>query len=205
MGKWHCRTPGGRLHAFDQAVTSLKTESASSGEWAIVLGENGVTTQEPHREALRSYLMAVRALDTPSEPDLFIPKIIEVLLRHELQPDTVRWLGVMQKRYDDAQKDLLMGEITDSYGTFTPRECFEMLAYRNHLHYDIDREVRAQEMGEFLAEMARQQGSVYANVLTNLALYVRCLGRDDPATAYWFVQRADGEPSAVEWLEINFK
>lgn len=61
------RTRDQRLRLFDRHVTSLIAESGSHATWGVTWEAEGVTMTESGRESLRSWLLAVRALDAPSE------------------------------------------------------------------------------------------------------------------------------------------
>jgi hypothetical protein len=146
--------------------------------------------------------MAVRAFDTPKEPDLFLPNVFEDIRSFRLEEMTRYWVEVQQALYDRAQVNLV-GVVTVNGETLTPRQCFEMLAYTDHLHFDADREAQARTMGPVIWELVRMHGALYSGSIANVAIVLRSLARDDPATAHLFVARDAGKISAVEWLQAK--
>jgi hypothetical protein len=197
-----CRTRLGRLTVFDRAVTALRTESAGNSTWSVQAGQgDDLSMQEPPREARRSFLMAVRAFDSPDE-DVYLKTIFKDVESFELGQKTQRWVGIQRAAYESAKVNVA-ADVSLNGKRITPRECFEMLAYTEDLHFDAENEIRQRSMDPFIWQLVRMFGSAYVSVIANAAIVLRSLARDDPATARWFVPREAGKESAVEWLEAH--
>ena len=77
----------------------------------------------------------------------------------------------------------------------SPRDCFEDLAYTDHLHHDANRAARRDAMPPFMWEMVRFIGWDYGGELADIATWVQAAGREDPATAHLFAPLPEGPPA----------
>jgi hypothetical protein len=101
------RASDDRLRTFDTHVTDLLTESGGRGTWSVQheLIAGTVETVEPHREALRSWLMAVRLLDAPRE-DIYLPDVLDLLEAMPIRDSTREMVGAIRQQWQDAQTTL---------------------------------------------------------------------------------------------------
>lgn len=185
------------MKTFDRAVTLLRTESGANFTWTIQIGGQD-SHQRPPREPFRSFLMAVRNFDAPKE-DLYIGRVLDDIESFALEDATRWWVGVQRKLWEEAKERLLM-DVRVNGQLVTPRMCFEMLVYTEDMHFDADREAYQQAVGPIVWEFVIMHGSLYASSVANVAIVLRALARDDPASAHLFVPREEGKESAVEWL-----
>jgi hypothetical protein len=179
------RTREDRLRLFDRHVTDLLTETGAHSTWTVSWNvEHGASTSGPSREALRSWLMAVRLLDDPkSDTDLSrIMADIEAMAQAAITADR---LAALHERREQANVSR-MGVVTGPDGPMTPRQCFEDLAYTDHFHHDHRREMRRAAMPPFIWEMVRFVGWDYAGELADIATWVQAAGREDPGTGHLF-------------------
>lgn len=186
-----------RLRLFDRHVLDLIAESGSHGSWSLSWNdESGVSTNEPGRESLRSWLMSVRLVDDPKS-DVYLQTImddIDALAGQEVTHERIAILRDRRARADVPR----LGTVRGPNGPMTPRQCFEDLAYTDHFHYDASREERRRAMPAFVWEMVRFIGWDYAGELAEIATWVQAAGREDAATAEYFEpvpDGADGEPA----------
>jgi hypothetical protein len=185
------RTVDERLRLFDQHVKELVEESGSHAAWTVSWTPAGTTTDEPHRESLRSWLLSVRALDNRRD-DLYLPSIIKDIESLTESDVTRRRLADLRARHAAAQTSRL-GTITGPNGNMTPRDCFDDLAYTEHLHRDAERERRRAEMPPFLWQMVRMMGWDYGAELAEIATWVQAAGREDPTTGPLFAPLPEGD------------
>lgn len=186
--RWVKRSSDDTLRLLDTHVTELLTESAANAGWSLTVAEvdnaTRVTTEEPHRESLRSYLMALRLLDALRD-DLYLPNVMDHIEAYPVGDDT---LGHVQRiRVEWTQAQTYMGLTLKVAGVpVTPRDAFELLAYVEHLHRSAALEAKAKAMDPIVWQMVRQQGMRYAALIAGLAVYLRHVARDDPATTHLF-------------------
>ena len=154
----------------------------------------GITPREP----FRSFLMAVRNFDAPRE-DIYLGTVLDDIESFALDDATRWWGSVQRKLWEEARKRLLV-DVKVNGELVTPRTCFEMLVYTEDMHFDADRAAYQQAVGPLVWEFVIMHGSLYASSVANIAIVLRALARDDPASAYLFVPREEGKESAVEWL-----
>jgi hypothetical protein len=178
------RTPDERLRVFDRHVLDLLTESVARSSFSVSWKPDGVTTDEPGREALRSWLIAVRGLDAPKD-DTYLPTIMGDLDALAGADVTRQRVGVLRERYRRAAVRT-PATVTGPDGPMDGRACFEMLAYTDHLHRDADREAMRAALPPFIWEMVRFIGYDYAGELGEIATWLQAAGREDPATAHLF-------------------
>ncbi len=95
------RTRDQRLQLFDRYVADLLTESAAQGSWQVTWEVTGVTTKEPGRESIRSWLLAVRGLDAPKD-DTYLPTIMDDLDAMSASEITRQRVAVLRQRYEEA-------------------------------------------------------------------------------------------------------
>jgi hypothetical protein len=193
------RASDDRLRTFDTHVTDLLTESGGRGTWSVQheLIAGTVETVEPHREALRSWLMAVRLLDAPRE-DIYLPDVLDLLEAMPIRDSTREMVGAIRQQWQDAQTTLAFIALEDTQGPITPRDAFELLAYVHHLHRDPLKQARMAAMPPGFREVVRQQGAAYAAAIAELAVYLRSIARDDPATSHLFVPAPPGTRPAAD-------
>jgi hypothetical protein len=194
------RTLAGRMKTFDRAVTLLRTESGGNFTWTMQIGGQD-SSQRPPRESFRSFLMAVRNFDSRGE-DIYIGTILDDIESFALLDATRWWVNVQRQLWEEAKERLLM-DVKVNSELVTPRTCFEMLVYTEDMHFDADREAYQQAVGPLVWEFVIMHGSLYASSVSGIAIVLRALARDDPATAYLFVPRQEGKESAVEWLPAH--
>lgn len=175
-----------RLRLFDVHVRDLLTESAAQANWSVRvdLMAGTVETDEPHREALRSYLVAIRILDAPKE-DLFLPRLMDDLEAMPIANATREMVTLCRRRWTEAQSTLGV-VIEDVQGQITPRVAFELLAYTHHLHRNAANEARVQTMPPEFWQFVRQEGITYAGTIAKIAVYLRSIARDDAASSHLF-------------------
>lgn len=171
------RSVAERLRTFDRHVTELIGESVSRTTWEVHWTPRGITTVEPHREAFRSWLVAVRNLDAPSE-DTYLPRIMDDIRTSTRVAVTRERIDALRVQYDDLQRTHL-GEIA-GVGEITARQCFEDLAYTEHLHRDADRARRRAAVAPLSWELMRLMGFDYGRVIGEIASWVQATGREDP-------------------------
>lgn len=190
------RTSEDRLRLFDKHVATLIGETGSHATWSVSWHqEGGVSTTEPGRESLRSWLMTVRLLDDP-KADVYLQTImadIDALAEFDV---THQRIAILRERRERANVSRL-GEVHGPDGPMTPRQCFEDLAYTDHFHYDVQRESRRAAMPPFLWEMVRFIGWDYAGELAEIATWVQAAGREDVATGPCFAPLPDDEEPPV--------
>lgn len=190
-----------RLRLFDAHVTDLLTESGGRVGWSVHVDVvNGrATSTGPGREALRSFMLAVRLLDTPKEPDLYLPNIMNGVSAYPITDERRELIEVLRERHGEASAS---GHISlvDSTGAITPRDAFELVAYSEHIHRNPDYEARAKAMPNEFWQMVRQQAHSYAVNISDIAVYVRSIARDDPATTHLFAPAPPGTQTLAEWL-----
>jgi hypothetical protein len=190
------RSRADRLRLFDRHVAALIAESGSHATWSVSwLQEGGVSTTEPGRESLRSWLMSVRLVDDPNS-DVYLNTImddIDTIAELDVTHERIR---ILRQRRERANLSRL-GVVRGPDGPMTPRQCFEDLAYTDHFHYDIQREARRAALPPFVWEMVRFIGWDYAGELAEIATWVQAAGREDAATARYFGP-LPGEADATE-------
>lgn len=195
------RTVEERLRLFDEHVTDTLSESGGHVGWHVhidvVKGE--VTSTGPGREALRSYFLAVRLLDTPNEPDLYLPNVMDDVESYKITDERRELIEFLRERHRDAS---VKGDISleDLSGPITPRDCFELVAYSIHLHRNPDFEARAKAMPKELWAMVEQLARFYAVNISDTAMYLRSIARDDPATTHLFAPAPPGTQTLAERL-----
>jgi hypothetical protein len=191
------RRPDDRLRTFDVHVTELLSESGGTGTWSVHhdLVAGTVDTNEPHRESLRSWLVAVRLLDARGD-DMYLPGIIDLLELMPINANTRDVIGLIRRHWEELQEGLDGIVLEDSRGPIKPRQAFELLAYAHHLHRNAAKEARVRSMPPAFWELVRQQGAAYASAVSELAVYVRSVARDDPATRHLFKPAPAGTPVA---------
>lgn len=143
-----------------------------------------VETDEPHREALRSYLVAIRILDAPKE-DLFLPRVMDDLEAMPIAIATREMVAICRRSWTEAQHTLGV-VIEDGQGQITPRMAFELLAYTHHLHRDAAKEARVRALPVEMWQFVRQEGITYASTIAKIAVYLRSIARDDTASSHLF-------------------
>jgi len=185
------------MKTFDRAVTLLRTESGANFTWTMQIGGQE-SSERPPREPFRSFLMAVRNFDAPSE-DIYIGTVLDDIESFALEDATRWWVHVQRKLWEEAKERLLM-DVKVNGEVVTPRTCFEMLVYTEDMHFDAERAAYQQAMGPLVWEFVIMHGSLYASSIAGIAIVLRALARDDPASAHLFVPREEGKESAVEWL-----
>src|SRR5688572_18927611 len=123
------RRPDDRLRTFDVHVTELLSESAGNGTWSVHqdLVAGTVETIEPHREALRSWLVAVRLLDARGD-EMYLPGIMDLLESMPITDNTRDVIGVIRRHWQGLQEGLDGIVLEDSRGPIKPRQAFELLA-----------------------------------------------------------------------------
>lgn len=151
--------------------------------------DRGVSTDEPGRQALRSWLMSVRLLDDPRS-DVELGSVMDTIESLASAAVTHERLAILRARRQRADVSRL-GVVTGPDGPMTPRACFEDLAYTDHFHYDAGRAARRAVMPPFIWEMVRFTGWDYAGELADIATWVQAAGREDPATTSLFVPIPD--------------
>ena len=133
------RSPAQRLRLFDRRVLDLFAESGSRGSWCVSWNdESGVSTSEPGRESLRSWIMSVRLVEHP-KTDVYLQTImddIDALAGQAVTHERIAILRERRARADVSRLETFRGP----NGPMTPRQCFEDLAYTDHFHYDASRE-----------------------------------------------------------------
>ena len=179
------RTKAERLQLFDRHVAALIAESGSRATWSVTWHrQDGVSTAEPARESLRSWLMAVRLVDDPKS-DVYLATIMDDIDALAEQDVTHQRIEILRQRRERANVSRL-GVVRGPDGPMTPRQCFEDLAYTDHFHYDAQREARRSSMPPFLWEVVRFMGWDYAGELAEIATWVQAAGREDAATTRYF-------------------
>jgi len=197
------RTRAERLRLFDRHVLDLIGESGSRGAWSVSWNdETGVSTDEPGRESLRSWLMSVRLVDDPKS-DVYLPAIMDDIDTLAGQAVTHERIAILRERRDRADVSRL-GTVRGPDGPMTPRQCFEDLAYTDHFHYDAAREARRRAMPPFVWEMVRFIGWDYAGELAEIATWVQAAGREDPSTAEYFEPMHDDAVPAEDGRHVTF-
>lgn len=193
------RSPDDRLRTFDVHVTDLLSESGGTGTWSVNqdLLAGTVETVEPHREPLRSWLVAVRLLDARGD-EMYLPGIMDLLDSLPINDNTREVIGVIRRHWLELQEGLDGIVLEDSRGAIKPRQAFELLAYAHHLHRNPAKEARVRNMPAPFWELVRQQGAAYASALAELAVYVRSVARDDPATGDLFKPAPPGTRTATQ-------
>lgn len=190
------RTSADRLRLFDKHVATLIGETGSHATWSVSWHQEvGVSTTEPGRESLRSWLMTVRLLDDPKS-DVYLAKIMTDIDSLAESDVTHQRIAILRQRRERATVSRL-GEVHGPDGTMTPRQCFDDLAYTDHFHYDVHREARRAAMPPFLWEMVRFIGWDYASELAEIATWVQAAGREDVATGQYFATLPDDEGPSV--------
>jgi hypothetical protein len=181
------RTTDERLQLFDRHVRELVTESASLSTPTIVMDfkewKFGGTT--PEREALRSYILAVRNLDSERfERDLFLPNVMTDFESFALTLWATAWMQPLRDEYT------WINTHADAFhagrGWLTLRDQFELLAYADHIHRNADLEDTLKAMLPFVRRMTLDRGHNYALRITNLAVKLQAIGRVDPALQHLF-------------------
>ncbi len=189
------RTEADRLRLFDRHVAALIAETGSHTSWSVSWHEQGgVSTTEPGRESLRSWLMSVRLLDDPKS-DVHLDTIMNEIDSGAELDITRERIKILRQRRERANLSRL-GVVNGPYGPMTPRQCFEDLAYTDHFHYDIERESRRAALPPFLWEMVQFIGWDYASELAEIATWVQAAGREDTATARYFAAPPDEDADA---------
>jgi hypothetical protein len=186
------RTPEERLRLFDRHVTELLGESAGRVRWSTTydLVAGTMETTEPDREPLRSWLIAVRGLDAPGD-DTYLPSVMDTIEGFPLMDKTRRVVVRLRQVRHHAQTTLGV-VLEDSEGILSPRHCFELLAYVDHLHRNAVKEARLHAMDLAFRQMVRQEGVMYGDTLSRVAVF-----RDDPATTHLFEPAPPGTPAGT--------
>jgi hypothetical protein len=187
-----------RLRLFDTHVSELLSESAGTAEWSVKfdLVAGTAETVEPHREAFRSWLMAVRILDAPRE-DIYLPAVMDLLEGQPICDETRELVGMIRGHWTNAQTSLGV-QMIDGEGTITSREAFELVVYAQHLHRDPIKEARVNAMDPAFWILVRHEGVAYGGVIADLSVFLRSVGREDPATSHLFAPAPPETPSASE-------
>lgn len=195
------RTIEERLRLFDQHVTDLLSESGGQVGWGVHFDAftGQATSTGPGRESLRSFLMAVRLLDSPNESDLHLPKVMDAVESFSITDERRQLVGMLREQYNEASvaNHVSLGDLD---GPITPRDSFELVAYSEHFHRNADYEARIKAMPSPVWQIVRFQAHFYAVQLSDIAMMLRSIARDDPATTHLFAPPAPGTLTAAERL-----
>jgi hypothetical protein len=175
------RTEDDHLRLLCRIVERIAQEPAWGEPFTIELrfeaGTSSISTHEPQRPDMRSLLMEVRKLDQPGDASL--PDLLDIVAARVVADTDRRAIRRMRTIYDrlQATDDI---RLDDGHGEISARTAFELWAYGEHLHDDVDKEARLAAMPVEMATFVRQNAVRYMQRLVHMAAFLRAVILEDP-------------------------